>query len=68
VTASQHKIGTAKDLFLLYCCNYVPSVGRYTVDVLRLLGIAAMVTLAGMGGGIYLLTRKGKVSDAGTAA
>jgi protein SCO1 len=68
VTASQHKIGTAKDLFLLYCCNYVPSVGRYTVDVLRLLGIAAMVTLAGMGGGIYLLTRKGKVSGAGTAA
>jgi protein SCO1/2 len=67
VTASQHKIGTAKDLFLLYCCNYVPSVGRYTVDVLRLLGIAAMVTLAGMAGAVYLLTRKGKVSDAGTA-
>jgi protein SCO1 len=58
VDASQHRIGTAKDMFLLYCCNYVPSVGRYTVDVLRLLGMAAMVTLVGMGAGIYLLTRK----------
>jgi protein SCO1/2 len=58
VNASQHKIGTVKDLFLLYCCNYVPSAGRYTVDVLRLLGIGAMVTLAGVGVGFFLLTRK----------
>ena len=58
VNASHHKIGTAKDLFLLYCCNYVPSAGRYTVDVLRLLGIGALVTLAGIGAGFYLLTRK----------
>jgi len=58
VNASHNKIGTVKDLFLLYCCSYVPSAGKYTVDVLRLLGIAAMVTLAGMGTGFYLLTRK----------
>ena len=58
VNASQQKIGTVKDLFLLYCCNYVPSAGRYTVDVLRLLGIGAMVTLAGVSIGFYLLTRK----------
>ena len=58
VNASARKIGTAKDLFLLYCCNYVPSAGRYTVAVLRLLGIGAMVTLAGVGAGFYLLGRK----------
>jgi len=67
VDASQHRIGTAKDVFLLYCCNYVPSAGRYTVDVLRLLGIAAMVTLCGMGAGVYLLTRK-KIPGGGAAA
>jgi protein SCO1/2 len=67
VTASQHKIGTPKDLFLLYCCNYVPSAGKYTVDVLRLLGIAAMVTLAGMAGGVYLLTRKRQIPGGGAA-
>ena len=64
VSASQHKIGTAKDLFLLYCCNYVPSSGKYTVDVLRLLGIGAMVTLAGVGIGFYLLSRKGTLPNA----
>jgi protein SCO1/2 len=64
VNASQHKIGTAKDLFLLYCCNYVPSSGKYTVDVLRLLGIGAMVTLAGVGAGFFLLTRKRRLPGA----
>jgi protein SCO1/2 len=64
VNASQHKIGTAKDLFLLYCCNYVPSSGKYTVDVLRLLGIGAMVTLAVVGGGFFLLTRKRRLPGA----
>lgn len=58
VNASHLKIASAKDLFLLYCCNYVPSAGKYTVSVLRLLGLAAMVTLAGMAVGFYFLTRK----------
>ncbi len=64
VDASQRKIGTVKDLFLLYCCNYVPSAGKYTVDILRLLGIGAMVTLAGLAAGLYLLTRKRPVRGA----
>jgi protein SCO1 len=68
VNASQRKIGTVKDMFLLYCCNYVPSAGKYTVDVLRLLGIGAMVTLAGVGGGFYLLTRKGQLPGGRAAA
>ncbi|HEY2039208.1 MAG TPA: SCO family protein [Edaphobacter sp.] len=59
VNASHLKIASAKDLFLLYCCNYVPSSGKYTVAVLRLLGLAGVVTLAGMGFGFYMLSRKG---------
>ncbi|QNI36495.1 SCO family protein [Edaphobacter albus] len=58
VNASNLKIASAKDLFLLYCCNYVPSSGKYTVAVLRLLGLAAGVTLIGMGIGFYFLSRK----------
>jgi protein SCO1/2 len=53
VNASSNKIGTVKDLFLLYCCNYVPSSGKYTVAVLRILGLAGGVTLVGMGLGFY---------------
>lgn len=58
VDASNHKIGTAADLFLLYCCNYNPSSGRYTVSILRVLGLAACVTILVILGMIYLLTRK----------
>ena len=62
VDASHLKIATAKDLFLLYCCNYVPSSGKYTVAVLRLLGLAAMATLLAMIAGFYLLGRKKRVT------
>jgi protein SCO1/2 len=58
VNASHLKIATAKDLFLLYCCNYVPSSGKYTVAVLRLLGLAGVVTLIAMAIGFYFLGRK----------
>lgn len=64
VNASHLKIATAKDLFLLYCCNYVPSSGKYTVAVLRLLGLAAVMTLIGVGLGLYFLNRKKPVSGA----
>jgi protein SCO1 len=58
VDASNHKIGTAADLFLLYCCNYNASSGRYTVSILRVLSIAACFTILVILGMIYLLTRK----------
>jgi protein SCO1/2 len=58
VDASNRKIGTAADLFLLYCCNYNPSSGRYTVAILRVLGLAGCVTILVILGMIYLLTRK----------
>lgn len=60
VDASDHKIGSAADLFLLYCCSYNPSSGRYTVSILRVLGFAAMITMLIVIGMLYLLTRKPK--------
>lgn len=60
VEASNHKIGTAADLFLLYCCSYNPSSGRYTISILRVLGFAGMVTILIVLGLLYLLTRKPK--------
>lgn len=60
VEASNHKIGTAADLFLLYCCSYSASSGRYTVSILRVLGLAGVVTILIVLGIFYLLTRKPK--------
>ena len=58
VDASNHKIGSAADLFLLYCCSYNPSSGRYTVSILRVLGFAACFTILIILAMLYLLTRK----------
>jgi protein SCO1/2 len=56
--ASQKKISNPVDLLILYCCNYSPSSGRYTVSVVRILGIAGMVSLVIVAGMLVLLTRK----------
>ena len=58
--ASDHRIGSASDLILLYCCNYSPSEGRYTVSVLRVLGLAGVASIFGLGAMLYFLTRKPK--------
>jgi protein SCO1 len=60
--ASNHHIGSFSDLILLYCCNYSPSVGKYTVSVLRVMGLAAMGSLFMLVALIYLLARKPKTT------
>lgn len=62
--ASQKKISNPVDLLILYCCSYSPSVGRYSVSVMRILGLAGMVTLLIVIGMVYLLTRKPKGATA----
>ncbi|QMV19922.1 SCO family protein [Granulicella sp. 5B5] len=58
--ASEKKISNPVDLLILYCCNYSPTAGKYSVSVVRILGIAGMVTLLIVIGMVYLLTRKPK--------
>lgn len=60
--ASEKKISNPVDLLILYCCNYSPSAGKYTVSVVRVLGIAGMVTLAGLIALVVMLTRKPKMA------
>ena len=60
LNASEKRISNPVDLVILYCCNYSPSSGRYTVAVERILGLAGMVTIFIVIGMIFLLTRKPK--------
>jgi protein SCO1/2 len=62
--ASDHRIGSPTDLILLYCCNYSPGEGRYTVSVLRVLGLAGMASLFGLAALLYMLNRKPKIKTA----
>jgi protein SCO1/2 len=51
VHASHGKIGTFVDHFLLLCCNYDPSTGRYSLvihRVMQLLGCLTVVLLVGL--------------------
>ena len=60
IQASTHHIGSVSDLILLYCCNYSPSAGKYTVSVLRVMGLAAMGSLLMLVAMFYALSRKPK--------
>jgi protein SCO1 len=56
--ASHKKISNPVDLFLIYCCNYDPSVGKYSVAVLRIVSIAGAVTVLAVCGMVWLLMKK----------
>lgn len=50
VEASQGKIGNPVDAILLYCCEYDPQTGKYSLVISRALTIAAAVTVVCLGG------------------
>ena len=60
IQASTRHIGTLSDLVLLYCCSYSPTQGRYTVAVLRILGLAGMASLLAVIAMLWLLSKKPK--------
>jgi len=50
VEASQGKIGSPVDQVLLYCSQYDPATGKYSVIVSHILKIAALATVLSLGG------------------
>jgi protein SCO1 len=65
IQASTRHIGTLSDLVLLYCCSYSPSQGRYTVAVLRVLGLAGLGSLLAVIAMLWLLSKKPKSMPVG---
>jgi protein SCO1/2 len=65
IQASTHHIGTLSDLVLLYCCSYSPTQGRYTVAILRVLGLAAIGSVIMVILMLWLLSKKPKGVPAG---
>lgn len=60
IEAGNHHIGSVSDLILLYCCSYNPSVGKYTVSILRVMSLAAMGSVFMLIALLYALSRKPK--------
>jgi len=60
VEASQEKIGSPVDAFLLFCFHYDATQGKYTLAIFNILKLAAGITVLGLAGLIYLLLRREK--------
>lgn len=56
--ASQNKIGSLNDQIALYCYHYDPATGKYGVAVMRLVRLAGLVTIALIGGFIFVTVRR----------
>lgn len=65
IQASTRHIGTLSDLVLLYCCSYSPTQGRYTVAILRILGLAGVASLFAVIALLWLLSKKPKTTTVG---
>jgi len=57
VEASEGKIGSPVDQVLLYCSQYDPATGKYSVIVSHVLKIAAAATVLSLAGLIFAMSR-----------
>ena len=60
VEASQGKIGSPVDEVLLYCSQYDPATGKYSVVISHVLKLAALVTILSLGALILAMSLGGK--------
>ena len=58
VEASENKVGTPLDRMALYCYKYDPTMGKYGAAVMRLVRVAAALTIAGLGGLVFVMRRR----------
>jgi protein SCO1 len=55
VDASEKKIGTWVDKFLLYCYHYDPTSGRYGLAIFRALRALSLLTVVAVGVGVFIM-------------
>ena len=60
VEASQGRIGSLKDQFLLFCYHYDPATGKYGFAIMSILRIAGLITIIALALLIYFGTRHPK--------
>jgi len=60
VESGDGKIGGLVDQALLFCYQYNPHTGRYSATILGVIQIAAILTVLGLGGFIFVMRRREK--------
>lgn len=62
---AQNKIGTPVDQLMLYCFHYDPATGTYGFAILRLMRVAAVVTILAISAMLFIFWRRNKRIKAG---
>jgi len=63
--SAQAKIGTPAEQLLLYCYHYDPASGKYGLAILRVMRLAGVATLLGMGAMAFVFWKRNKRKVAG---
>ncbi len=58
IEASEGKVGTAVDQVVLFCYHYDPQTGKYGAAIMRLLRVAGLLTMAGLGSFMLVMWRR----------
>ncbi len=58
--SAENKIGNPAEQLLLYCFHYDPATGKYGLAVLRVMRMAGVVTLVGLGAMIFVFWKRNK--------
>jgi protein SCO1/2 len=61
--SAESKIGNAAEQLMLYCYHYDPSTGKYGLSILKVIRLAGIVTLVGLGAMLFVFWRRGKAKD-----
>ncbi|HEY4087278.1 MAG TPA: SCO family protein [Bryobacteraceae bacterium] len=67
IEASHDKIGTAVDELLLFCCQFDPHSGKYTLAIVGVLRLAGAATLLMLSGYVAKMLRRDKAKKTGAA-
>src|SRR6478672_11271929 len=61
--SAQAKVGNPAEQLLLYCYHYDPASGKYGLAILRVMRLAGVATLLGMGAMAFVFWRKNKSKE-----
>lgn len=58
--SAEGRIGNPAEQLYLYCFHYDPSTGKYGLTILRVMRLAALATILGLGGMLFVFWRRNK--------
>jgi protein SCO1/2 len=60
--AAENKIGNPAEKLMLYCYHYDPATGKYGLEVLKIMRLASILTLVGLGAMFFVFWRRNKTT------